>query len=159
MTDETTPRELTTSTGERFTPGVPDDSGTTLAISEAARRMGVSVSTLRRRLTKGQIPGAHKAPGPDGLEWRVPVSALPDTPSTPSPVNPDEVESLRAELAELRTRVAVAEALDEARRAEVDSLRAMLAAALDKVPKALEAGNTDKRRRRRWGRKTEKPGP
>ena len=158
MSDETTPRELTSTTGERFTPGTPDTSGTTLAISEAARRMGVSVSTLRRRLTRGQIPGAHKAPGPDGLEWRVPVSALPD-PTTPhTHVDEDEVETLRAELAELRTRVAVAEALDEARRAEVESLRTMLVAALDKVPKALEAGEVNTPRRRRWGRKAEKPG-
>lgn len=157
MGDELSPLELTSTTGEKFTPGTPDTSGTTLAISEAARRMGVSVSTLRRRLTKGQIPGAHKAPGPDGLEWRVPVSALPDTPSTSSPVDTDEVESLRNELAELRTRVAVAEALDEARRAEVESLRTMLAAALDKVPKALESGEVNKPRRRRWGRKAQKP--
>lgn len=158
MEAEGTPLELTSTTGEKFTPGTSDTSGTTLAISEAARRMGVSVSTLRRRLTKGQIPGAHKAPGPDGLEWRVPVSALPDTPSVSSPVDTDEVQSLRDELAELRTRVAVAEALDEARRAEVESLRTMLAAALDKVPKALEPGPEDKSRRRRWGRKSPKTG-
>ena len=116
--------------------------------------MGVSVSTLRRRLTRGVVPGAHKAPGPDGMEWRVPVSALPDSSPSPTLVDTDEVEKLRAELVDLRTRVAVAEALDEARRAEVESLRSMLAAALDKVPKALEAGASSKEPRRRWFRKS-----
>ena len=58
---------------------------TTIAvtISEAARRTGTSISTLRRRLAKGQVPGAHKAPGPDGEEWRIPVAALDSIESTP----------------------------------------------------------------------------
>jgi hypothetical protein len=50
--------------------------GKTLPVLEAARRYGVSVSVLRRKVREGEIPGAFKAPGPQGDEWRVPVEEL-----------------------------------------------------------------------------------
>ena len=46
-------------------------------ISQGAKIYGISVSTMRRRLTKGQIVGAYKATGPDGSEWRIPLEAIP----------------------------------------------------------------------------------
>ena len=72
MTNELGPGERPST----YVVGEADSSGTTVTISEAARRTGTSISTLRRRLAKGQVPGAHKAPGPDGEEWRIPVAAL-----------------------------------------------------------------------------------
>jgi hypothetical protein len=48
----------------------------TLSVHEAALGYGVSVATLRRKLKEGEIPGAFKAPGPKGDEWRLPVSEL-----------------------------------------------------------------------------------
>jgi excisionase family DNA binding protein len=39
---------------------------------EAARRLGVSVRTLHRRLARGEIQGI-RVPGPHGWRWMVPV--------------------------------------------------------------------------------------
>jgi hypothetical protein len=54
----------------------PERSGTTLSVLEAVRQYGVSNATLRRKLKEGEIPGAFKAPGPKGDEWRLPVAGL-----------------------------------------------------------------------------------
>jgi hypothetical protein len=54
----------------------PERSGTTLSVLEAVRQYGVSSATLRRKLKEGEIPGAFKAPGPKGDEWRLPVAGL-----------------------------------------------------------------------------------
>lgn len=95
--------------GERpstFLVGEPDSSGTTVTISEASKRSGISISTLRRRLAKGQIPGAHKAPGPDGEEWRIPVASIPE----PSDNQPDSsTDDLRRELDDALRRAEKAE--------------------------------------------------
>lgn len=121
MSDEQgTPLEL--GTGEKsssYKVGEPDTSGTTVTISEAARRLGVSVSTVRRRLKAGAIPGAYLAPGPDGEEYRIPVAALPD-PSTARPV--DDLEELRRELEDERRARELAEALLESERRGRDEL-------------------------------------
>ena len=50
--------------------------GAHLSVGDAARRYTVSIATLRRKLKEGEIPGAFKAPGPKGDEWRLPVSGL-----------------------------------------------------------------------------------
>ncbi len=55
---------------------VPDASGTTVTLADAAEKYGVSRSTLKRRLADGEIQGAHKLPGPRGDEWHLPVAAL-----------------------------------------------------------------------------------
>ena len=122
MSDEQeTPLEL--GTGEvkstSYQVGEPDTSGTTVTISEAARRLGVSVSTVRRRLKAGEVPGAHKVPGPDGMEYRIPVAALPD-PSTAPPE--DDLEELRRELEDERRARELAEALLESERRGRDEL-------------------------------------
>ena len=124
MTNELGPGERPST----YVVGEPDSSGTTVTISEAARRTGTSISTLRRRLAKGQVPGAHKAPGPDGEEWRIPVAALDSIEPTPKEKRArpeddlvDELTTLRATLAETERRAVVAEALlDSERRARED---------------------------------------
>lgn len=61
-----------------------------MTISEAARRLGVSTKTIRRRIATGEIE-AHKASGPGGFQYRVTdpaVLALPIVQAslpTPSP--------------------------------------------------------------------------
>lgn len=51
-----------------------------LSLSEAARRSGVPRSRLRRHLDGGDLPGAHRATGPDGTPgagpWLIPAAAL-----------------------------------------------------------------------------------
>lgn len=55
--------------------------GATIPLAEAASRLGVSVSTLYRRLEKGTIPQlrAFKGRTPfDSHKWFVPVAAIND---------------------------------------------------------------------------------
>lgn len=47
-----------------------------LSLDDAVRIYGVSMSTLRRRLRRGELPGAYKVAGPKGDEWRIPAGAL-----------------------------------------------------------------------------------
>jgi predicted DNA-binding protein (UPF0251 family) len=148
--------ELTETTGQPFVVGEPDNSGTTLTKREAAERMGVSVSTLTRQLNKGLIPGAYKAPGPAGVEWRIPIASIfvikPYEPLTIKKQETNELAELRAEVESLRVRASVAEQLLERDRQEVESLRQLLTAALEKVPKALTTGETPTRRH--WWRRS-----
>ncbi len=139
--------ELTQITGQPFVVGEPDNSGTTLTKREAAERMGVSISTLTRQLNKGLVPGAYKAPGPAGVEWRVPVASISSSePLTIKKQETNEIAELRAEVESLRVRASVAEQLLERDRQEVESLRQLLTAALEKVPKALTTAETPTRR-------------
>jgi hypothetical protein len=55
---------------------VNSDHATTVTISEAAARTGVSVQTWRRRLKAGQVAGAYKTAGAQGETWQIPVAAL-----------------------------------------------------------------------------------
>jgi hypothetical protein len=64
------------SAGERTDVRTPDASGTTVNLSDAVARFGVSRATLRRKLHDGEIAGAHKVPGPKGDEWRLPIAGL-----------------------------------------------------------------------------------
>jgi len=110
-----------TSTPSRMDPRTPDASGTTLTIRQASERYAVSDRTLRRRVTAGEIAGAHRRPGPKGEEWQIPVAALeslgykrletaPDTAPAPQPTAGDTdttavlldlIEELRAERRQL----------------------------------------------------------
>jgi regulator of replication initiation timing len=135
----------------------------TLSISEASTRMGVSVSTLRRRLAKGQIEGAHKATGPDGLEWRVPVSSIPDE----IPVQPivqlsdelvvlrQEVNDLKIENAQLKERALKDQEIKEMKDNEIRTLSTLMAMTLEKVPRAIETSEQQEKRRK-WFKRDKK---
>jgi len=132
-----------------FRVGEPDSSGTTLTISEASRRSGVSVSTIRRRLKAGAIPGAYKTDGPDGEEWRIPVASLDGLASESSKRttsdDPEEVEELRRQVSDLRTRAEVAEALLDSERRGRDELAKtvdVLRESIEALNKALPPGPT-----------------
>ena len=93
------------------------------------------------------MAGAYKAAGPDGLEWRIPVASIGSSePLTIKKQETNELAELRAEVEALRVRASVAEQLLERDRQEVDSLRQLLTAALEKVPKALTTGEAPTRR-------------
>lgn len=159
----TQPPEL--GTGERpstYVVGEADSSGTTLTISEAARRSGLSISTLRRRLAKGSLSGAHKAPGPDGEEWRIPVAALEglsveSSKRTTSDDQATEIEELRRQLVEERRTRELAEALlDSERRGREDLARTVdvLREAIETLNRALPPARStpDTKSPRRWKR-------
>lgn len=148
MTD--TPKALPVSTPSKYVVGEPDSSGTSVTISEASKRLGVSVSTLRRRLQKGEVAGAYKTGGPDGLEWRIPVTYLPEPSSTP------EVRSDSVEVVELRSRLEVSEALRLRAESEVDNLRRALSDALTKIPPAIAPPPPTPTPKKRWWSRSEK---
>jgi excisionase family DNA binding protein len=82
------------------------DLGTLLTLREVADRLGISVKTARRMITRGDLPGAHQAPMPNGkgTQWVVPYSSvIAHENETRQQVNPDPVTT---ELDELRQRVA-----------------------------------------------------
>lgn len=144
--------------GSTYVVGEPDSSGTTLTISEAARRTGLSISTLRRRLAKGSLRGAHKAPGPDGEEWRIPVAALDGLPAesskrATSDDQVSEIEELRRQLdAERQTRELTESLLDSERRGREDLARTVevLRQTIETLNRALPPAQTT--RLRRWRR-------
>jgi len=138
--------ELTEAASNWFVVGTPDSSGTTVTITEASKRLGVSLSNLRRRLKEGKVPGAYKAGGPNGIEWRIPVAYLPELPTTP------EVRSDSVEVVELRSRLELSEALRLRAEAEVENLRRALSDALTKIPPAIAPPPPPAPKRHWWSR-------
>lgn len=122
------------------------DLGTLLTIAESATRLGVSAKTVRRMITRGELPGAHKAPMPTGKgeQWLVPVAAL-DTPQAKqrTQAEPDphaqEIESLRAKVTELEHALDTQRALADERAHALEQLHLT-------VRLALNAGQTPARR-------------
>ena len=141
--------ELTPGSSQKYVVGEPDQSGTTVTKTEASIRLGISLSTLGRRLGKGQIPGAYKAPGPDGIEWRIPVASLP-TPGTVTPPVGVEVEALRVEVARLTTELAHTKEIRDLQTSEIESYRALLVSTMALLPKAIGTGEEP---RRSWFRR------
>ena len=141
--------ELTPGASQKYVVGEPDQSGTTVTKTEASIRLGISLSTLGRRLSKGQIPGAYKAPGPDGIEWRIPVASLP-TPGTVTPPVGVEVEALRVEVARLTTELAHTKEIRDLQTSEIESYRALLVSTMALLPKAIGTGEEP---RRSWFRR------
>ena len=92
-----------------------------LTIAQAAQRLGVSMDTIRRRISSNELK-ARKVPSSHGEMYMV---ELPDdTPEAPQPKeskvdNNGEVETLRKMLAILETEL-------EARRREVQELHVLL---------------------------------
>ena len=141
--------ELTPGASQKYVVGEPDQSGTTVTKAEASIRLGISLSTLGRRLGKGQIPGAYKAPGPDGIEWRIPVASLP-TPGTVTPSVGVEVEALRVEVARLTTELEHAKEIRALQTSEIENYRTLLVSTMALVPKAIGTG---KEPRQSWFRR------
>jgi excisionase family DNA binding protein len=79
-----------------------------LTVADASALFGVSVSTIRRLLADGKLPGATKRTGPKGDEWVIPpadLTALDYTPQAPQAPQPLDItvvqpllDSLRADL-------------------------------------------------------------
>lgn len=148
MSDQ--PLELPTSGGTTPTQRVTQaDHGSSLTLTQAAQRSGLSVSTWRRRIKAGKAEGAYLAPSPVGDEWRIPlvtVEAAADghRVGKATPSDPPELIALRDRIAELEQLLAVQRALADERRAMLDQLHATV--------RALGAGVDADRAapRRRW---------
>lgn len=70
------PLELPTSTTTPARVPAPAATVEGLTCAEAATAYGVSVSTVRRLLKAGKIPGAAKVPTVKGIEYRIPPASL-----------------------------------------------------------------------------------
>lgn len=106
----------------RRLPGVEE-----LTIEDAAARLGVSVSTVRRRIRDGLLM-AERVTTPQGFKYRLLLPNSPPgdpPPESPPPSNPDEMAALRDERDWLRSRVEELTAL--LNREQETSLRLSLA--------------------------------
>ena len=72
----TQPLELEASTTEPTRPPEPSESVEGLTIAEAATAYGLSVSSIRRLISKGKLTGVAKVPGSKGAEYRIPGESL-----------------------------------------------------------------------------------
>jgi hypothetical protein len=112
-----------------------DDPDGWLTLAEGARRLGVSLDTLRRRVKRDQVE-ARKVPTRNGPAWRVRVDLI-DAPW------PDAAPAVATDLTQL-----VRDILEQNARLaeEVGSLRAQLAAARAdgrRRPRRERAGRAD----------------
>ncbi len=88
-----------------------------ISVGEAARRLGVSTDTIRRRIGKGELT-AHQEPTPQGFRWEVELQ--------PNDQSVNGHEGTEALVTALQAQVqAQAEELD-ARRREVQELHVLL---------------------------------
>lgn len=108
------------------------------AISEASAHCQVSRSTLKRRLSAGELPNAYKTPAG---QWRIPVNDLiaagyspgvqPPDPDpepdmrqpAPAPDPSSRVEELERLLSQEKLRRAAAEQIAEERRGRIEDLQ------------------------------------
>jgi len=156
--------------------------GPTMTLGEAARRVTVSTSTLRRRLAAGDITGAERTA--EGA-WSIPMAGLieagllprstgPDVPaaepsssSTTDTAEPAEVARLSAEVARLRAELEAARTIAAERadhiaglRKALDSMTLALPAVASNTteptaqlsPSELSSSSTTPARRRWWSR-------
>ena len=147
MTDQTIMGELpavgATSPAPRT---VNSGHATTVTISEAAARTGISITTWRRRLQAGQVAGAYKAVGAQGEQWQIPVAALDSVAVVKAaPVVSAETEAISelvARLATAESQLAVQRALADERLQMLDQLHATV--------RALGSGITEPKVKRWW---------
>jgi excisionase family DNA binding protein len=122
------------------------DLGTLLTLREVADRLGISVKTARRMITRGDLPGAHQAPMPNGkgTQWVVPYSSvIAHENETRQQVNPDpvttELDELRQRVAQLETQLDLQRELATERAYQLEQLHLT-------VRLALSAGEQPKRK-------------
>ena len=72
----TQPLELEASTTEPPRPPEPSLYFLGLTVAEAATAYGLSVSSIRRLISKGKLTGVAKVPGVKGSEYRIPPDSL-----------------------------------------------------------------------------------
>jgi hypothetical protein len=142
---------------------------TTLTIKQAAEATGRDRRTIARRLAQGAYPGAYKDAA--GV-WQIPADALDlDAPTpgaalleAPGPQAIEEIERLKAEVADLLRRAEVAEARAEERAQTIDALTVQMGDTLQALSTTLAAMQRERAiieieapevegRRRRWGRR------
>ncbi len=150
--EQAQPLELESATTEPARPPEASKSVEGLSIAEAATAYGLSVSSIRRLLKAGKIPGAAKVPGSKGSEYRLPPEGLEALGYIPKETQSGailtaaranlEAEELARKVKDLESSLALevvrresAEKQLEAVTSNLDDLREALA----KIPRQLEA--------------------
>jgi hypothetical protein len=98
-------------------------------ISEAARRLGVSEHTVRRRVRSGELSG-KQVPTPQGFTWIVDIPEDLPEPETSS----SEVQSLRELVANLQDRINAQGKELEAKNKQIEQLHILLQQAQAALP-------------------------
>jgi transposase-like protein len=102
-------------------------------IPEAARHLGVSEHTVRRRVRSGELPGKQVAT-PQGFTW---VVDIPD--GLPEPVtSSSEVQALRELVANLQDRINAQGKELEAKNKQIEQLHVLLQQAQAALPAPRE---------------------
>jgi transposase-like protein len=98
-------------------------------IPEAARRLGVSEHTVRRRVRSGELPGKQVAT-PQGFTWVVDIpDDLPESETSSS-----EVQALRELVANLQDRINAQGKELEAKNKQIEQLHVLLQQAQAALP-------------------------
>jgi excisionase family DNA binding protein len=107
-----------------------------VTIAEAAKCLGISIDTVRRRISKEELK-ARKVPSPHGEIYLV---ELPGD-VTPSQESPKEKADNTSEVDAMRKTISILEIELEARRREVQELHVLL----QQSQKQLPPGKTEKK--------------
>ena len=100
-----------------------------VTIAEAAKCLGKSTDSIRRRIAKGELK-SHKVPSPHGEIYLV---ELPDD-ATPNPSISEDKEDNPITIEAMRKTISILETELEARRREVQELHVLLQQAQKQLP-------------------------
>ena len=100
-----------------------------VTIAEAAKCLGMSIDSIRRRIAKNELK-ARKVPSPHGEIYLV---ELPDD-AVPVSVKPEEKEDNAVAIEAMRKTISILETELEARRREVQELHVLLQQAQKQLP-------------------------
>ena len=106
------------------------DLGTLYTLREASERLGVSVKTVRRMITRGDLLGAHQVPmaSGKGTQWVVPYSEIVKQENTvkaqaPAPdKSASELVALQEQIAQLEKDLYIFQALATERAQQLEQL-------------------------------------
>jgi len=100
-----------------------------VTIAEAAKCLGKSIDSIRRRIAKGELK-ARKVPSPHGEIYLV---ALPDD-AAPAAPSPEDKQDNTVAVEAMRKTISILETELEARRREVQELHVLLQQAQKQLP-------------------------
>jgi hypothetical protein len=108
-----------------------------VTMAEAARRLDVTVETVKRRLRRGELQG-HKQPRPQGFTWLVEMPEdTGDRDSTPS-VTPSDTPTSNAEVHRLEDMISLLQKELDITREELEHQRSMYQGELVSKNKQIE---------------------
>jgi excisionase family DNA binding protein len=110
-----------------------------VTIAEAAKRLGTSIDTIRRRIGKGELK-ARKVPSQHGEMYMIEVpDEVPADAESPKIEIEKKIESIPPEIEALRKTISILETELDARRREVQELHVLLQQAQAALPPGKDA--------------------